>query len=111
MVYCVRNDRFCINTQQGRLLPFKFNSMSERFTLAQLRGLKTGRAAGFDNIPPRLLKYSADIVAKPLTRIINASISQGLVPTECKAARVLPLFKKSKNDDMDNYRPISTLPV
>ena len=105
------NDRFCINTQQGRFPPFKFNDISERFTLAQLRGLKTGKAAGLDNNPPRLLRDSADIVAKPLTTIINVSLSQGLVPTDWKGARVLPLFKKGKTDDMDNYRPISIMPA
>ena len=42
---------------------------------------------------------------------LKASLSQGLVPTDWKAARVLPLFKKGKTDDLDNYRPISIFPA
>ena len=41
--------------------------------------------------------------------IINASFHQAKVPTEWKAARVIPLLKKDSANDMDNYRPISIL--
>ena len=45
---------------------FHFEEVSVNFTLNQLRDLKSGKAAGLDNIPPRLLKDTADIVATPL---------------------------------------------
>ena len=51
------------------------------------------------------------IVAKPLTEIINMSLHCGVEPTERKAARVVPLFKKGKAENMDNYRPISIMPA
>ena len=47
----------------------------------------------------------------PLTQIVNASLSQGTVPSEWKYAKVTPLYKKGMSTDMDNYRPISVLPV
>ena len=50
-------------------------------------------------------------VTRPLTIIINASLQSGRVLDDWKAARVIPLFKKGKAEDMDNYRPISILPV
>ena len=78
-------------------------------TLKQLRELKTGKVAGLDTIPPRLLKDTADIVATPLTVVINASLRQGRVPDDWKSARVIPLFKKGKTEDLDNYGPISIL--
>ena len=81
------------------------------FVRAQLRRLKAGKAVGLDNLPARLLKDAADTVAKPLTIILNASLQSGRVPDDWKAARVIPLFKKGKAEDMDNYRPISILPV
>ena len=90
---------------------FHFKEVSVNFTLRQLRDLKTGKAAGLDNIPPRLLKDAADIVATPLTIIINASLRQGRVPDDWKSARVIPLFKKGKTENLDNYRPISILPT
>ena len=57
-----------------------------------------------NNIPACLLVDSADIVAKPLTEIINQ-----VVPLGWKVARVVPLFKKGKVENMDNYRPISIM--
>ena len=61
----------------SRVRQFHFEEVSVNFTLRQLRDLKTGKAAGLDNIPRRLLKDTADIVATPLTIIINASLRQG----------------------------------
>ena len=66
---------------------------------------------GLDNIPARLLIGSADNVPKPLAEIINCSLKSGLVPLDFKSARVIPLFKKGKVVEMDNYRPISILPT
>ena len=85
--------------------------VSEDFVKAQLRGLKTGKAMGLDNIPARLLIDSADIVAKPLAEMINFSLKSGRVPLDFKSTRVILLFKKGKVVEMDNYGPISILPT
>jgi hypothetical protein len=58
-----------------------------------------------------LLKDSAVIIAKHLARIINASLQQEKVPSAWKNARVIPLLKKGSASNMDNYSPISVLPV
>ena len=85
--------------------------VDESITVNALRHLKASKASGLDNISPCLMKDAAEVIAKPLTRIINASLSQVVVPQEWKCARVTPLFKKGVATDMDNYRPISVLPV
>lgn len=90
---------------------FRFEEASESFVKTQLKGLKAGKATGLDNIPARLLIDSAEIVAAPITLLINTSLTSGQVPADWKAARVVPLFKSGKVVDMDNYRPISILPV
>ena len=61
---------------------------------SRLRRLKPGKAVGLDNISAPLLVDSADIVANPLTAIINISLQSGVVPTERKAARFILLLKK-----------------
>lgn len=96
---------------QHNVAHFSFKRFPENFALTQLRGLKTGKAVCLDNIQPRLLRDSVDIVTRPLTIIINASLRQGKVPNDWKAARVIPLFKKGKVEDLHNYRPISILPT
>ena len=76
-----------------------------------LHNLKRTKAVGLDDIPRRLLVDSEEVVAKPICAIINLSLKSGVVPAVWKAARVIPLFKKRKREDMDNYRPISILPA
>ena len=78
---------------------FNFAEVSEAHVRSQLRGLKPGKAVGLDNIPARLLIDSSDIVAKPLTAVINSSLQPGVVPSKWKAARVnasSPCSKKAK---------------
>ncbi|CAB4032232.1 Hypothetical predicted protein, partial [Paramuricea clavata] len=62
--------------QQSHRQPFQFNDVTESFVLTQLSCLKIRKAPGLDNIPPRLLKDSATIIAEPLANIINASLRQ-----------------------------------
>ena len=90
---------------------FRFEEVSQSFVKTQLKGLKASKAAGLDNIPARLLIDSAEIIAAPVTLLINTSLKSGQVPTEWKAARVFPLFKSGKVVELENYRPISILPV
>ena len=42
---------------------------------------------------------------------MNLSLTTGIVPDEWKQARVVPLYKSGGQEVMDNYRPISILPV
>ena len=69
------------------------------------------KAAGLDRIPCKLLKMAASIVAPSLTGIFEKSIHTGIFPTEWKLARVTPVFKKGIKSDLNNYRPISVIPV
>ena len=39
------------------------------------------------------------------------SITENRFPSTWKTARVIPLLKKGSTDDVNNYRPISILPV
>ena len=46
-----------------------------------------------------------------LTHIFNLSINEGVFPSELKIAKVVSIFKKGTQLDVNNYRPISLLPV
>ena len=68
-------------------------------------------SAGFDNITAKIVKLSCDTFLAPLTHVLNLSLTQGIVPNELKIAKVLPLFKSGNAMLINNYRPISILPV
>ena len=90
---------------------FILQPISEKFILKQLRDLKVKKATGLDGIPARFLKDSATVIAPTVTFLVNLSLSTGSVPDEWKKARVVPLYKSGGRENMDNYRPISILPV
>ena len=85
--------------------------VNESLVVKTLQGLKASKAGGLDNISLHMLQDAAVVVAKPLTRIVIESLSQGTVPSEWKYAKITPLYKKGMSTDMDNYREISILPV
>ena len=69
------------------------------------------KSPSHDNLPPRLLKDGANVIAKPLTHNINLSLKTSLVPNKLKIARVIPLHKSGNKALPDNYCPISVLPA
>ena len=79
--------------------------------IATLRGLKACKATGVDNIPAKILKFSANIIAPSLTFIFNLSLATGVYIDEWKCARVTSIFKSGDRRQCENYRPISILPV
>ena len=90
---------------------FHLSDISNTFVFKQLSQLKASKATGLDGIPARLLKDSASFISPMITHIVNLSIKSQSVPQEWKHAKVVPLFKDGARDDMDNYRPISILPI
>ena len=62
-------------------------------------------------LPSRLLKDGAKEISKPLTHMINRSLSECTIPIEWKHAKITPIHKSGTLDNPDNYRPISVLPV
>ena len=73
--------------------------------------LEVKKATGLDNMPSRLLKLAARILVPSLTFIFNQSLCSGIVHLDWKLARVTPVFKKGKRQDVNNYRPISIIPA
>ena len=75
--------------------------------LKQLKGLKTNKACGPDDLHPRVLKELADVLAGPLTVLFQTSLEKGVVPMEWRTALVTPIFKKGEKYIPANYRPVS----
>ncbi len=82
-------------------------NITENGILKLLKSLNPNKAAGPDNISPRVLKHLATDISPILTIIFRRSYSTGEVPSVWKSANVCPVYKKGKKYDPINYRPIS----
>ena len=76
-----------------------------------INNLSTSKATGIDKISAKVLRAAASAIAPSLTEIFNMSIVSNRFPSDWKTARVIPLFKNGQRSVLDNYRPISILPV
>ena len=87
----------------------KPNSSSFNLTI-QMRLVKPKSSAGHANISPELRRQLYNIVAYPLSIIINQSLWTGIIfPSRLKLAKDIPLYKKDDNKLFGNYQPISLL--
>lgn len=66
---------------------------------------------GYDGVNSDALICSYPIFITTLTHLINLSLSQGVFPNQLKIAKVIPVFKSGDDSIMNNYRPISVLPI
>ena len=63
------------------------------------------------DVPITVLKRISTTLAPILSKFYNKFMSTGIFPKILKAAIVSPVYKKDDPQKLDNYRPISTLPV
>ena len=57
------------------------------------------------------MKLAADYIARPLSFLYNVSLRTAEIPTDFKIAKIIPLYKGGNKLDINNYRPISLLPI
>lgn len=67
-----------------------------------LQNLKINSACGPDNISPRVLKRTADVICGPLAKLFNFSLQTEQYPPKWKEANVTPIFKKGDSSIVKN---------
>ena len=90
---------------------FHIKSTSEEKVFTIMENIEISKASGIDKLPKRFLKDGAKILSKLLSEICNLLISHGIFPNICKVVKLKPIFKKGKEINPSNYRPISLLPL
>ena len=71
--------------------------------------MNTKKSIRYHNIPAKLLKIGAALLAGILSHLLNMSVEQCLFPDELKFADVAALYKKAKSMREENYSPVSIL--
>jgi len=82
-------------------------------TKAQVRkiinGLKLSCTIIVDGLSSKIIKYCVDNLVDPITELVNLSMSQGVVPDECKIEKVCAVYKTGNRSIPNTYRPISVV--
>ena len=73
--------------------------------------LKPKNSRGHDGTSSKLVKDLKNEIALPVSIMINSSIESGHVPDTMKLAKVIPIYKSKDKQMLNNYRPISLLPI
>ena len=90
-------------------IPGLSNNTTEN--LKQTKIINTDKTTRLDGLSAKYLKLSAQVFSKPLTAILNISIQSSSCPNALIKAKVTPIFKKGSKADVNNYRPMSVLPI
>ena len=83
--------------------------INEDEILKIMYSFKNGKSCGWDDISPDIVKYVRYVITKPLAYVFNLSLQMGIVPSQLKVSKIIPIFKKGDKHTIGNYRPISLL--
>ena len=70
--------------------------------------LKNGKSS---DIPITVIKKTSDIISPILAMHFNNLMSIGKFPDELKLGKITPIYKKDNEELLENYKPVSTLPI
>ena len=92
---------------------FKLEMITESKTVDLLKQLGNSKSFGIDEIDAESLKLAASSLKKPLTFIINQSLTTCTFANQWKVSKLIPLYKGKGTDkcNPENYRPIALLSV
>lgn len=76
-----------------------------------IKSLNNTNSTGYDEIPTNIIKVCSDELAPILAQLINLSFEHAIFPSTFKRSIVKPMFKKDDKQDLQNYRPITLIPV
>ena len=73
-----------------------------------VQDFKNGKAS---DIPIIVIKRTAKLISRPLARLYNSCMQNGTFPEIFKTGKVIPIHKKGNKENIENYRPVSILPI
>ena len=91
---------------------FSLGQVNEATVAHFIGKLANKSSSGVDGLSNKMLKGVADVLARPLQKLINISLSSGIVPSQLKVAKIIPLYKgvdAGSRHHFTNYRPIAML--
>ena len=96
------------NAPTVELSSFQFNDQD---ILKIIRALHVNKAHGCDDISIRMIKICDQSIVKPLSIIYQNCLNTGTFPDIWKKSNIVSVHKKGDRQIVNNYRPVSLLPV
>ena len=75
------------------------------------KDINTMKSSGIDVLSSRLCKDAFMVLGNQLVHMFNCSLMTGNFPAKWKVAKIIPLFKGGDRENVNNYRPVSLLPM
>ena len=63
------------------------------------------------DLPPKVIKENSLTFSHHLSYLYNLSVDEGEFPNKSKIGRITPVYKAGLTDAIENYRPITVLPI
>ena len=79
--------------------------------LKTIRSVGINKAHGHDDVSVRMMEICDDAFVEPLKMLFVNSVNQAVFPSRWKKANVIPVHKKNEKYIVNNYRPVSLLPI
>ena len=92
-------------------MPFSFGYTTQDKTYKTLQNLDKKKTYQENDIPVKIIKSHKDIFSYVIHHKFNNSLHSSVFPSELKKADIIPIHKKKSKFDIENYRPVSILPV
>lgn len=95
----------------GQEISFSFREVTFIEVRNAINNLKNKHSKDIYGLNIILIKSLTDLLVVPLTKLFNQSIKEGVYPSCFKIVKLIPVFKKGDQGDLNNYRPIALIPV
>lgn len=96
---------------QNIKVSFQLETTNSSKVFSLLSKLSEAKATGLDKISAWFLCKCSDLITESLCLIFDHLISTGIFSEQWKCSKLIPLFKQGDCKDLNNYCPISIIPV
>ena len=87
---------------------FFLNEITLDEIIEEINGIFEKKGMGYDNIPPKVIKWAPHLFAPILLVLFNKCLTLGYYPENMKVARVVPIHKGGDSNDINNTRVMNT---
>jgi len=88
-----------------------FASPSTTLDVASVICSLQNKSCHLSDVPIFIYKHFSDLISPIISQLFNLSLETGVFPTVLKAATIIPIHKSGDTTCVNNFRPISMLPI